>query len=390
MTERYNPCLDLTFYRRELLEYFRTIGQCLPSALSSLAPQRLLILYFSVAGRSALSQALRSNSLEADRAEEFSEAEKQLLLDHVVRCQDAVSGGFLPKPPAPADTDAAAVPDTPTATMTHCALFVLATLGLIDQAVDAGLSKNGVIGFLSRCVRADGSVSAYPGSPEVDLRFTYSVVASCQILRVSMKDLLPIDLIAENICDCQTHEGGFSGNTQTVEAHSGMTFCAVASLKLLDRLGSVRSMDRLVEYLVGRVATFSPLEVEEEEDESNSANNCCAVGFNGRPNKPCDCCYSFWVGGALWELLRAGYATPNSHSRLAASLDELVSTTDSVRHTLLSQDLTPTARGVKCRGIGKNPDCRGDPMHSCLAVLALGWTSLGQSVCNIQPFLSVP
>jgi prenyltransferase beta subunit len=385
--------VGMTFYRRELLEYFRVIGQRLPSAMSSFSPQRLLILYFSVAGRTALSQALRSNFVEDERSEEYSDAEKQLLLEHLLQCQDPVSGGFLPKP-AGLPAIGTGFSDTPTVTMTHCALFVLATLGLIDRAVEMGLSKDRAMAFLKRCILPNGSVSASPESPEIDLRFTYSALASCHMLRIPVEDLVPIEVLVANICDCQTHEGGFSGSPHTPEAHSGMTYCAVASLKLLDRLDSIRSIDRLVEYLVGRVSTFRAVELEEEEsdeaDSSSDTESCCAVGFNGRPNKPCDCCYSFWVGGSLWELLRSGYARQNSASPPAGSLDELVVTTDSVRHTFMSQDLVSTAKGLKSHGIGKNPDSHGDPMHSCLAVLALGWTSAGQSICNIQPFLSVP
>ena len=60
----------------------------------------------------------------------------------------------------------------------------------------------------------------------------------------------------------------------------GSTFCAIAALVLMDRLE----------------ATFSPAEIE-------GLKRWCVrrqlTGFQGRPNKPVDTCYSFWVGATL-------------------------------------------------------------------------------------------
>lgn len=60
----------------------------------------------------------------------------------------------------------------------------------------------------------------------------------------------------------------------------GSTFCAVASLWLMGRLESVlsrRQVERLRAWCLFRQSS----------------------GFQGRPNKPVDTCYSFWVGGTL-------------------------------------------------------------------------------------------
>jgi geranylgeranyl transferase type-1 subunit beta len=60
----------------------------------------------------------------------------------------------------------------------------------------------------------------------------------------------------------------------------GSTFCAVASLVLMGRLHDV----------------LSPREIE-------GIRRWCLfrqqTGFQGRPNKPVDTCYSFWVGATL-------------------------------------------------------------------------------------------
>ena len=60
----------------------------------------------------------------------------------------------------------------------------------------------------------------------------------------------------------------------------GSTFCAVASLMLMGRLHSTltpRQREHLKRWCIMRQQT----------------------GFQGRPNKPADTCYSFWVGATL-------------------------------------------------------------------------------------------
>jgi geranylgeranyl transferase type-1 subunit beta len=76
----------------------------------------------------------------------------------------------------------------------------------------------------------------------------------------------------------KTYEGSFGQNPEA-EAHGGSTFCAVASLFLMDRL------DVLTEKERGRLAEW--------------CINRQSKGFNGRVNKPNDSCYSWWVGSTL-------------------------------------------------------------------------------------------
>lgn len=60
----------------------------------------------------------------------------------------------------------------------------------------------------------------------------------------------------------------------------GSTFCGIASLCLMDKLEEVFS-----------------------EKELNRIKRWCIMrqqnGYHGRPNKPVDTCYSFWVGATL-------------------------------------------------------------------------------------------
>jgi geranylgeranyl transferase type-1 subunit beta len=65
-----------------------------------------------------------------------------------------------------------------------------------------------------------------------------------------------------------------------MESHGGSTFCGIASLSLMGHLDgafSDKKLEGLKKWCLFRQQT----------------------GFNGRPNKPVDTCYSFWVGAAL-------------------------------------------------------------------------------------------
>lgn len=64
-----------------------------------------------------------------------------------------------------------------------------------------------------------------------------------------------------------------------MESHGGTTFCALAALQLSDQLDLLTNnqLEKMKRWLLFR-----------QEG-----------GFNGRPNKPVDTCYAFWIGAAL-------------------------------------------------------------------------------------------
>lgn len=87
------------------------------------------------------------------------------------------------------------------------------------------------------------------------------------------------DFDEEFFCPLQSYDNAFAQGPG-LESHGGHTFCAVASLSLMGTLHSVLSekqLDGLRRWCIMR-------------QES---------GFHGRPNKPVDTCYSFWVGATL-------------------------------------------------------------------------------------------
>ncbi|OZJ03403.1 hypothetical protein BZG36_03999 [Bifiguratus adelaidae] len=140
------------------------------------------------------------------------------------------------------------------------------------------VNKNGLLASIRRLRREDGSFAPIVGSHESDLRFVY---ISCAVSYI-LNDWSAIDTerTVAYIKRCETYDHGISASPER-EAHGGLTFCAVSSLTLLDRFQDGHSSkEALIYWLLSR------------QDG----------GFHGRVNKPCDTCYSFWLGATLVNL----------------------------------------------------------------------------------------
>lgn len=130
--------------------------------------------------------------------------------------------------------------------------------------------------------------STYPGAfashtnGESDLRATY-----CSLVVASTLDILDDDLtegVVDLIKQCQTYEGGF-GPEPFCEAHGGYSYCAIATLVLLNKLNEI-NVGAFLRWLTNR-------QMYKEG------------GFNGRTNKLVDSCYSFWQG-SIFNMLFMG------------------------------------------------------------------------------------
>lgn len=130
-----------------------------------------------------------------------------------------------------------------------------------------------------------------------------------------------------------------------MESHGGTTFCAIAALKLSNQLDELpESMkEKLLRWLVFR----------QEE------------GFNGRPNKPTDSCYSFWIGATL-QILNAFHFTNFRENR-----NYLLSAQDSVTG-----------------GFSKWPDSSVDPFHTYFALCGLSFIN-EPNLQEIMPSLNI-
>lgn len=90
-------------------------------------------------------------------------------------------------------------------------------------------------------------------------------------------DLVDVPKAVSHIQSCENLDGAY-GIRPGAESHAGQVFTCIGALAIAGRLDLV-SKDRLGAWL------------SERQIESG--------GFNGRPEKLADACYSWWVGSSL-------------------------------------------------------------------------------------------
>lgn len=144
------------------------------------------------------------------------------------------------------------------------------------------INRTAIYDWLLKLKQPNGGFNTCLPVGENDTRGIY-----CALSVASMLNMLTPEL-CENVVDylvrCQTFEGGFGGSPQEDEAHGGYTFCAVASLLILDSMDKI-DVEKLLSWCSSR-------QCDQEK------------GFSGRNNKLVDGCYSFWVG-AVSAILEA-------------------------------------------------------------------------------------
>lgn len=155
-----------------------------------------------------------------------------------------------------------------------------------DQNVWSQIDPIKVKNSLLELKLPNGSFIMHKGG-ESDTRAVYCALCIAQIF-----DILDDDItkgVFDWLIECQTYEGGFSGEPGD-EAHGGYTFCALAAMFILTSpdkiLKSNLNIDSLIKWTVDRQYNLEG-------------------GFSGRTNKLVDGCYSHWIGGscALIETL---------------------------------------------------------------------------------------
>lgn len=156
--------------------------------------------------------------------------------------------------------------------MTYTGLAVLMALG--DDLTR--LDRKAIVAGVAAVQQADGSFSPTLQGSEHDMRFVYCAACICHMLDDWTG--VDVDKMVGYIKRSIRYDYGISQHEQ-MESHGGTTFCALAALRLSGQLHelSAQTIEGLKRWLIFR----------QEE------------GFNGRPNKPIDTCYSFWIGAAL-------------------------------------------------------------------------------------------
>lgn len=214
--------------------------------------KRLSGVYWAI---SSLSLLKRLDDLPRDR-----------ILDYVMTCYNPTLGAFAGN----TDQDAHLL-------YTLSGIQILAiydNLSLID--VDK------VVSYIRGLQKPDGSFAGDEWG-EIDTRFSYCALLSLSIL--NRLDAVDVDAAVAFVLSCQNFDGGF-GCIPGAESHAGQVFCCVGALALADALRRIDA-ELLGWWLCERQLPCG--------------------GFNGRPDKLEDVCYSWWVLASLAMLGKADW-----------------------------------------------------------------------------------
>ena len=166
-------------------------------------------------------------------------------------------------------------------------------------------------------------------------------------------DFLDTFLTISYLNSCRNFDGGY-GAAPGSESHGGNIFCCVSALAILN--GEIINCDGLVEWLVWRQLPCG--------------------GFNGRPEKLPDVCYSWWILSSL--------ATLNSTNRISkVKLEEFI---------LKCQDIHADAGDVDVDvgGFADRPGDVGDLFHTLFGLTGLSLIGNQQVYEEIDPLFCLP
>jgi len=176
---------------------------------------------------------------------------------------------------------------------TYAGLVVLKTLKRGKE-----IDKEKIIEFIEE-MRTDRGFSMHKDGEE-DIRAIYCAVASFSLMFseevTENTQYNPLhhpdgrrifEGLEKKIYMHQTYEGGFAG-APGEEAHGGYTFCAIGTLKILQK--EVPNMELLRRWIGDRQDPLS-------------------MGLSGRSEKNPDSCYNFWVGACFKMTSHAEYSS---------------------------------------------------------------------------------
>ncbi|XP_077988984.1 geranylgeranyl transferase type-1 subunit beta-like [Glandiceps talaboti] len=314
------------FFRAKHVKFFKRCLQVLPEQYSSLDTNRLTIAFFALSGLDVLNAL---NVIEGEKEDTVDWIYSlQVVPDKDDRSKNISKCGFRGSSTIGASYNASKVPvsslnyDSGHIAMTYTGIASLLILGDDLSRVD----REAVLEGLRALQLPDGSFCATPEGSENDMRFVYC--ASCICYMLNDWSGINVDMAVNYIQQSLSYEYGIAQGPG-LEGHGGPTFCGIASLVLMNKLHEVftsKQLERIKRWCLLRQQS----------------------GFQGRPNKPVDTCYSFWIGATI-KLLEAY---------------DLVDASNNRSYILSTQD------GVT-GGFSKWPDCHPDALHSYFGVCGL-------------------
>ncbi|XP_038072069.1 geranylgeranyl transferase type-1 subunit beta-like [Patiria miniata] len=295
---------DIPFLKAKHIKFFSRCLHILPQSYTSLDTSRLTVCFFGLSGLDVL------DSLDA------IEKDKEDIIDWIYSLQvlpdpnhyeetskhcgfrgsSTIGTPYNPSTESPTQSHPY---DWGHIAMTYTGLACLLILGDDLRRVN----KPAIVAGLKALQLADGSFAATLNGSENDMRFVYC--ACCISSMLQDWSGIDVEKAVEFIYKSLSYDCGL-GQGPGQEGHGGTTFCAIASLVLMGRLES----------------TFSKRQREKIKTWCIKRQHS---GFQGRPNKPVDTCYSFWVGATL-KLLN-GYDFVDcacNRSYILSTQDEMV------------------------------------------------------------------
>ncbi|XP_037793002.1 geranylgeranyl transferase type-1 subunit beta-like [Penaeus monodon] len=333
---------EYQFLRKRHVRFLQRCVQVLPYSAVTFDTSRMTVLFFTLSGLDLL------NALD-----EIDDAERKHIIDWIYSLQilpedkDQMSragfrGGSSLASCRSSNKYLSNISsfDCGHITMTYTALASLVILG--DDL--SRVNREAVLAHVAALQCEDGSFFSTLGGSENDMRFMYCAATICYILQDF--SAINIDAAVKYIVNSMSYEGAM-GQGIYLESHGGSSYCAVATLQLMGKLDSGLSntqRQRLVRWLVSRLTEG---------------------GFQGRPNKRADTCYTFWIGASL---------------KLLGCLDLL--DISALRQFVLSTQDPITG------GLAKYPDTPPDGLHTYLGISGLALLEQDE-LRTIDPALNI-
>lgn len=269
--------------------------------------------------------------------------------------------------------------------------WAISSLSLMNKFNEDRLPSSRIIAYVLSCY--DSTTGLFSGNTDQDTHLLYTL-SGIQILAMyNQLDKINVDLTTKSICDLQQDDGSFKGD-QWGETDSRFTYCSVLSLSIMNRVEDLKNADKAVEYIkkcqnfdggfgcipnseshagqvfccVGTLCLLNKLDIINKERLGFwlCERQLSCGGFNGRPDKLEDVCYSWWVLSSL-------------------SMLNMIDFIDSGKLTLFITN----CQDMECGGFADRPGDMPDVFHTFFGLAAL--SLLGdQRLDDIDPAFALP
>ena len=383
--------------REATIKYFVYHLKCLPDAYITLDTTRLTVCYFCLSGLDLLDaldaipqgkQAIVDwiYSLQVVAAEDGGQDNHGGCDKHEWRDCGFIGGGFAGGERIGGDANSHTEEDCNCRALlangnevhAHIAMTYTALASLVILGDDLSrVRRKSIIKSIAALQLEDGRFVAHRNDGESDCRFIYCAYAVAFML--GGVGSLNLASTQKYIRGCAGFDGGIS-LLQGLESHGGSTYCATASLSLLaESIGENLNLENRIGLSEKRLAKWClHRQVASWEELEGSVG---AGGFQGRPNKDSDTCYTFWILGALQMIDRENHAPrKQGEESLATSSWLAMVDREAIRGYLLAENGTHDRRRG---GFGKVQGATPDILHSYYGVCGLAL--IGNAADGLRP-----